>query len=106
MAAIARSQGHTYQSNFSEPYLIHVRCSISLKYVIQLEVIILKCTLTAKFVKCYQLKYWCPLIIYNGLLVLSDQASFMYSLISFSFISFTTCTNDLILMTLYLIVLV
>ena len=65
---------------------------------------ILKCTLTAKFVKFYPLKYCCPLIINNDILVLCDLAHFMNSLISFPFISFTTFTNDLIFMTLYLIV--
>ena len=67
-------------------------------------IIILKCTLTAKFVKCYPLKYCCPLIINNDILVLCDLAHFMNSLISFPLISFTTFTNDLIFMTLYLIV--
>ena len=67
-------------------------------------IIILKCTLTAKFVKCYPLKYCCPLIINNDILVLCDLAHFMNSLISFPLISFTTFSNDLIFMTLYLIV--
>ena len=39
MAAIARSH---LPNLFFEPYLINVRCSLSLKYVIQLEVPYLK----------------------------------------------------------------
>ena len=31
-------QGHTCQIYFFEPYLINIRCTLSLKYVIQLEV--------------------------------------------------------------------
>ena len=77
---------------------------VYLNYPCPIDISILNCTLTTKFVKCYALKYWCPLIINNGILVLSTQALFMYTLTSLPFISFTTCTNGLIFITLYLII--
>ena len=77
---------------------------VYLNYPCPIDISILNCTLTAKFVKCYALKYWCPLIINNGILVLSNQALFMYTLTSLPFISFTTCTNGLIFITLYPII--
>ena len=38
MAAISRSSRLHLPNLFFEPYLINIRCSLSLKYVIQLEV--------------------------------------------------------------------
>ena len=42
MAAISRSSRSHLPNLFFEPYLINIRCSLSLKYVIQLEVPYLK----------------------------------------------------------------
>ena len=38
MAAISRSLRSHLPNTFFEPYLINIRCSLSLKYVIQLDV--------------------------------------------------------------------
>ena len=109
-AAHGSKQSYT---SFSTIVRYHIKCkkSKSKKYCYHMyvnypcpnDISILKCMLVVKIVNCYSLKYWCPRIINNSILVLSTQAIYMYTLTSFPFISLTTCrpTHDLILITLY-----